>query len=128
MDILTSQSKHPEREQSPQCTLEVRIKAAILAERVSKLLEHLGHKSANITSGFRTAEANLLANGAKNSAHLTGEAVDIEDPDGQLDIKIASDPSLLVTYDLYAENGYATHGWCHLSIKPTLSGRRIFTP
>lgn len=127
MDVLTSHGKYPERERSDECSSEVRIKAADLAERVSRLVDHLGIKPI-ISSGFRTTEANRKAGGSRSSAHLSGEAVDLEDKDGKIDAAISADPSLLATYDLYREHPDYTIGWCHLSIRPTLSGRRTFVP
>lgn len=127
LDILTSQGKYPERERSDECTTEVRIKAADLAERVSKLVDVLGI-SPTITSGFRTQKANTQAGGSKNSAHCTGEAVDLEDKNGKIASAINADPGLLATYDLYMEHTGYTKGWIHLQSRPTKSGRRIFVP
>jgi hypothetical protein len=127
LDILNSHGKHPEREKSDECTSEVRIKAADLAERVSRLVDHLGIKPI-ISSGFRTTEANRKAGGSRSSAHLSGEAVDLEDKDGKIAILINARPDLLATYDLYMENTNYTSKWVHLQTRPTLSGRRIFVP
>lgn len=127
MDVLTSHGKYPGREKSDECSSEVRIKAADLAERVSRLVDHLGIKPI-ISSGFRTTEANRKAGGSRSSAHLSGEAVDLEDKDGSLDAAIDADPSVLDTYDLYREHPHYTPGWCHLSTRKTLSGRRTFVP
>ena len=127
LDILTSGNKHPEREQSDECTTEVRVNAADLAERVSKLLDHLG-RTASISSGFRTTSANKAAGGSKKSAHRTGQAVDLEDPGNTLDDTISRDPSLLDTYDLYREDPTSTPGWVHLTTRPPPSGHRTFLP
>lgn len=127
-DILTSSGTHTDREKSDECTSEVRINTADLAERVSKLLDHLGIYKSKVSSGFRTRAANAAAGGAKTSCHLTGQAVDLEDPKGALAAAITADPGLLVTYDLYCENPYYTKGWVHLSTRGPPSGRRIFTP
>lgn len=128
LDVLTSSGKYPERIESPECVTGVRIHAADLAERVSKLLGCLGITTASVSSGFRTQAANLDANGAKLSAHLTGEAVDLEDIGNTLCATINRDPSVLDTFDLFMENSFYTKGWCHIQIRPTKSGRRIFTP
>ena len=127
MDILTSSNKHPDRERSDECTTEVRIKAADTAERVSRLLDRLG-KSAKCSSGFRTSGANKASGGATQSAHLTGEAVDLEDSEGGLGRAILSDPGLLDACDLYVEHPNYTDGWLHCQTRPTKSGRRIFVP
>lgn len=127
-DILTSSEKHPDREKSPECVPGVRINAADLAERVSKLLGALNVTKCAVSSGFRTPGANKAANGAKQSAHMTGQAVDLEDKDGSLGRALTANPGLLDQFDLYIENPYYTAGWVHLQSRPTLSGRRIFTP
>jgi hypothetical protein len=127
-DILTSSGKYLDRIDSPECVTGVRINAADLAERVSKLLGALGYTTAKVSSGFRTQAANSAANGAKLSAHQTGEAVDLEDIGNTLCATINRDPSVLDTFDLYMENSFYTKGWCHLQLRPTKSGRRIFTP
>lgn len=127
LDILTSGGKYPEREKSDECTSEVRANAADLAERVSRLLDHLGVEPA-ISSGFRTTTANRKAGGSRLSAHCEGRAVDLEDSKGELSARLVADPDLLVRFDLYLENPFYTKTWTHLQSRPTLSGRRIFTP
>lgn len=64
--------------------------------------------------------------GAKNSAHKTGEAIDVYDPSGMLDHWI--DDHLLETFGLYREHPDATNGWCHLSKRAPKSGKRTFYP
>lgn len=127
LDILTSGGSHSDFEKDPECTTDVRVHAADLAERVSKLLDHLGVKP-RINSGFRTTRHNKSIGGAASSSHCTGQAVDLADPTGSLAATVTADPGLLVTYDLYMENAYYTKTWCHLQTRPTASGRRIFTP
>jgi len=126
-DILTSGGKYEDREKDPECTTEVRINVADLAERVSKLLDHLGIRT-TITSGFRTSAANKASNGAKVSAHCEGKAVDLEDQDGSLKRAILHDAGLLGRCDLYMEHPDSTPTWCHLSTRSPPSGSRIFRP
>lgn len=125
--VLTSDSKHPEREKSDECTTAVRIAAADLAERVSKLVDKLGI-TPRITSGFRTSAANKAAGGSRNSAHCEGKAVDLADPQGTLAAAITSDISILATCDLYMEHPDYTKGWVHLDSRGPLSRRRVFVP
>lgn len=127
MDVLTSGGIHNDREKSPECTTEVRIAAADLAERVSKLLDTLGIRP-SISSGFRTQSANKSAGGSKNSAHCEGKAVDLHDPTGSLAAAIIRDVSILATCDLYCENPDYTKGWVHLDSRGPLSRRRVFIP
>lgn len=124
-DILSSGGKYPERLDDPECVLGVRINAADLAERVSKLLGAL-NLTARVSSGFRTQAANTLSRGSKNSAHLTGRAVDLEDSDGSLARIIT--PGLLTQFDLYMENPQFCKGWVHLTTRAPKSGSRIFNP
>lgn len=122
-DILTSSGKYPERERSNECTTEIRINAADLAERVSRLLDKLGITT-TITSGFRTTTANKGASGAKRSAHMSGQACDLADPKGEIGKKITV--ALLVECDLYMEDLSYTKEWVHLQTRPTKN--RIFKP
>ena len=126
-DILTSSGKYPEREQSDECTTQVRTNAADLAERVSKLLDDLG-RTAVVTSGFRTIQANKYAKGAVQSAHCEGKAIDLEDNDGGLGRSILNHVGLLASCDLYMEHPLYTNGWVHLQSRATKSGRRVFVP
>lgn len=128
-DILTTGDRHKSRLDSPECTLAVKMKVADLAERVTKLLEFLGFAhvdTKDVTSGFRTRASNKAAGGAPNSAHLTGEAVDIADSTGTIARAILADPSVLQRFDLYIENPQQTSGWIHFTTRAPKSGNRIF--
>lgn len=81
---------------------------------------------ATVSSGFRPSAANSNAGGAKKSAHMSGEAIDLVDIDGKLKVKMSLE--LLKKYDLYMESGEYTKTWLHLQTRPTRSGRRIFIP
>jgi hypothetical protein len=82
-----------------------------------------------VTSGLRSPEDQLRINpSAPNSKHLTGEAADIQDIDGQL-YKWLQSPSgnaIMVEASLYGEMG--TRGWVHLQTKAPRSGNRWFLP
>ena len=127
LDVLTSSGKHPEREKDPECTPSVRHKAADLAGRVEKLLNRLGI-DAKATSGFRTKAANAATGGKPQSAHLTGEAVDLADPTGQLGNAIMADTSVLEWADVYIENPQVTKGWIHITTRAPASKNRVFNP
>jgi hypothetical protein len=84
-----------------------------------------------VVSGWRPPAYNVIVpNAAKYSMHLTCEAVDLEDHDGELDEWIAGVEGLeaLKRLGLWAEHQAATKGWCHVQTKPPKSGRRIFYP
>lgn len=73
--------------------------------------------------GFRPQSC---SEGAPGSAHKQGKAVDIFDPEGELDDWL--DDSKLEQFGLYREHPAATRGWCHLTDRAPGSGRRTFMP
>lgn len=81
-----------------------------------------------LSSGYRPGHYNKAAGGAAKSAHLTCEAIDVADPTGELKKWIVTNPQVLEEYNLYMEDPSKTPTWCHLQIRPTLSGKRIFMP
>ncbi len=89
------------------------------------MLDELGY-SASVSSGFRTSQANKSAKGTTKSAHMTGQACDLVDPQGKLAQAVLANPSVLEKYGLYMENPQVTKGWIHLQLRPTKN--RIFTP
>jgi hypothetical protein len=135
-DILTSSGKYPDRVLS--ATQQVRINAQALVEKVNKLLTSFG-KVRSVNSGFRTISANNQAEGSPTSWHLTGNAVDLEDKDGDLAVYCLCEQSLLEHFGLYLEDprwtrklkqpdGTWKHRWVHLQTKSPPSGRRVFRP
>lgn len=84
-----------------------------------------------ITSGWRSPEINAaIPNAAPKSHHMAGRAVDLYDPDGELDDWLMSDAgqAALTEIGLWMEHPSATKGWCHLQAVPPRSGRRVFYP
>lgn len=73
--------------------------------------------------GFRPQDCPI---GAPNSAHKIARAVDVYDPQGELDRWITD--ARLAEFGLYREAVSATPSWCHLSDKAPRSGRRTFIP
>lgn len=125
LDVLTSDDQFPEREKSDECNSSVRVKAADLAERCSKLFDHLGVVPA-ISSGFRTSAVNAKVGGSCHSAHLSGEACDFHDENGSLGRAITT--ALLEQFNLYMESTQHTPGWVHLTTRAPGSGNRVFRP
>lgn len=65
------------------------------------------------------------------TAHMTGEAIDLNDPDGDLDnwlMDTAEGKQAVKELDLYIEHKDYTAGWCHVQIRKTKSGNRYFIP
>ena len=84
-----------------------------------------------ITSGWRPPEVNAsIPNAAPKSHHMAGRAVDLYDPDGELDDWLMTGPGLaeLERVGLWMEHPSATKGWCHLQTVAPRSGRRVFYP
>lgn len=88
------------------------------------LLRELYAKPMNVSSGYRPGKYNTAAGGAKNSSHLTCEAVDFKDADGL--IKKFCTVEVLEKCGLYMEHPDNTPTWCHVQIRPTKN--RIFKP
>jgi hypothetical protein len=84
-----------------------------------------------VSSGWRPPTVNASTpNAATNSKHMTGEAVDLYDPDGDLDEWLLTDDgqAALKRVGLWMEHPASTRGWSHLQIVPPRSGRRVFYP
>ena len=82
-----------------------------------------GSKGGQGDGGFRLPTATT---GAATSSHKEARAVDVYDPQNELDDLITD--SLLTAYGLYREAPESTPGWCHLTTRAPKSGRRTFIP
>ena len=82
-----------------------------------------------VSSGWRPPSVNKATPGAAlRSKHMTGHAIDVYDPDGDLDEWCLYHLSALESVGLYLEHPSATKGWCHLQTLPPRSGKRVFFP
>lgn len=90
-----------------------------------------GARGGSGDGGFRTQGSTT---GAPHSSHKEARAVDVYDPEGRLDEWLTTfdygegGNSMLQAYNLYREAPSATPGWCHLTTRPSASGRRTFNP
>lgn len=66
--------------------------------------------------------------GAPNSSHKEGMAVDIYDPENAIDKWISENADRLEAYGIYIEHQDATRNWCHMSTRAPRSGKHIFYP
>lgn len=112
---------------------EVRENAAELLARVNALLADLAGiesaESPHVNSGWRPAVYNAtVPNAAVKSKHITGHAIDLSDPDGDLDEFLVDNPQILARHGLWLEHPLATKGWCHMQSVPPRSGNRVFYP
>jgi hypothetical protein len=84
-----------------------------------------------VASGWRPPIVNAHTPGARpNSLHMTAQAIDIYDPDGDLDAWLMSSQGLTATeaLGLWMEHPACTKGWAHLQSLPPRSGNRCFYP
>jgi len=119
-------------------TQEVRDNAEGLLVKVNKLLDLIEpHVTLDInpgtgtylSSGWRPAELNAKVPGAAiKSKHITGLALDLYDPDGDIDNYLMSNLGVLEECGLWLEHPLATKNWCHLQSVPPKSGNRVFYP
>lgn len=116
-------------------TPQVCFNAGQLIEKINML----GYKPAMyFSSCLRSTEAQIriykekgitdLSKIPMGSCHLSGEAVDISDPDGKLAIWLKKNEKKLETLGLYVEDPAYTKGWCHLQKRAPKSGKRFFIP
>lgn len=105
-----------------------RTNAAATVSRVNLLMIAFG-QSRKVASGFRPAAVNAATPGsAKFSKHMTCQACDLEDHEGDLDEWCMEHPDVLEKIGLWQEHPSATKGWAHVQIVPPKSGNRVFFP
>lgn len=104
--------------------------AEITVQLANALLARFGQWR-KVNSGWRPPQVNASTqNAAPNSKHMTAQAIDLADPDGDLDDWLMSDPGqrALEEIGLWMEHPASTKSWTHLQTVPPRSGRRVFFP
>ena len=92
-----------------------------------------------VSSGYRPSSINLAVGGAKFSAHMDCQAVDIKDEDGYFaswiinNLDILRDSGILGFEDprytmIINSKGERVSGWVHLDIRGVRSGTLVFIP
>ncbi len=128
--------KNRDVEYASELTPELRARATETVRRANQLLA-IYHAATgntapdNVNSGWRPPSVNAATkNAAKNSPHLTCEAVDLSDDVEAIDqwLATAEGRQALIDCDLYAEVASATPRWAHVQTRKTASGNRIFKP
>ena len=114
-------------EYASELTADMHKNATNTVDRVNALLQELGITEKSVNSGWRPTKINKKVGGGKKSAHLTCEAIDLEDKDRTLTTILSKRLDLLEKYGLWMENPSYTKSWCHLQTRPARSGR-IFRP
>lgn len=96
------------------------------------------NKPMTVTSGYRTMQDHIRIYNAKGimdlkkipmqSRHLYGKAVDISDPNKDLQKWCLANIKMLEDVGLWLEDFSATPNWVHFQIEPPKSGKRMFKP
>lgn len=96
------------------------------------------NKPMTVTSGYRTMQDHIRIYNAKGimdlkkipmqSKHLYGKAVDISDPNKDLQKWCLANIKMLEDIGLWLEDFSATPNWVHFQIEPPKSGKRMFKP
>lgn len=108
-----------------------------LLERINRIRSSYG-KAMTVTSGYRSQEDQIRIYKAKGitdlskipmgSQHLKGAAVDIYDPNKELQQWTLANTALLEQIGLWCEDFGATKNWVHYQSFPPRSGKRFFMP
>lgn len=119
-------------------TLEIQRNAAETVRRVNLLLKLMATDGVTpesnaagslVNSGWRPPQVNVGTPGAAlRSKHMTGQACDISDPEGELDDWCMDNQDVLGNLGLWLEHPSATKGWCHVQTVPPKSQKRVFYP
>jgi hypothetical protein len=115
------------RDKTYPLTMEMWINLAQLIAGVNYLRGVYG-KPLSVSSGYRPGVFNRSAGGAKNSAHMTCEAIDVVDTDGDFAAWCLDNLDELEKAGLYMEDPNHTPGWVHLQTREPRSGKRVFLP
>jgi hypothetical protein len=116
------------RDKTHELTPELEDNAKETVTRVNMLLQQSGFNR-DVRSGWRPADVNAATPGAaKNSKHMTCEACDLEDNDGEFGKWCLENLPILGLCGLWMEDKEATPTWVHVQTKPPKSGKRVFIP
>ena len=111
--------------------IELADKLLIIAKTRGVTLETNPATRSIVSSGWRPPSFNATVPGAApKSKHMTGQAIDLYDPDGDLDAWLITDDGQRVMKDLgvWLEHPACTKTWSHVQSVPPRSGRRVFYP
>lgn len=113
-----------------------------LLDRINKVRQAYG-KPMNVTSGYRSYHDHeriykekaakrgipfYSSQVPKASKHLYCQALDIADPNKELQKWCLDNVALLESIGLWMEDFSATSNWVHFQILPPASGKRFFLP
>lgn len=121
---------------------EIQNNIKVLLDRINQVRTKYA-KPMTPTNGYRTMEDHLRIYKEKaakegktfdqskvpmKSRHLSGQAVDIYDPKGELQAWCKANVKELEAIKLWCEDFGATPNWVHFQTEPPASGARFFKP
>lgn len=119
-------TQHPGHES--ELTDEMKLNAQTIVDKANQLLEMFGEER-GLRSGWRPQSVNdATPNSARKSAHITCQAIDLDDDDKRLQTWCSENLPNLASIGLWMENKIATPLWVHVQIIPPGSGQRVFFP
>lgn len=130
MITLTDYWMGRDREFPLALTPQIEKNAELTVQLANALLVRFG-EGRRVNSGWRPPEVNAkTAGAAPKSKHMTGQAIDLADPEGDLDdwLMSAEGQAAMAELGLWHEHPAVTKGWAHLQTVPPRSGRRTFYP
>lgn len=132
--MVTLQELNPKNFKIPE---ELKDNLNELFEKINKVRK-LYNKPMIVTSGYRSLEDHKRIYKEKGitdeskipmkSKHLYCQAVDISDPNGELQKWCLDNVDKLEEIGLWMEDFSATPNWCHFQIIQPKSGKRFFKP
>jgi Peptidase M15 len=112
-------------------TVEIANALIVLAKVGGVSVECIDCTDSIVTSGWRPPDVNAATPGARlRSLHLQCEAIDLYDPDGEIDdwLMSAAGQKAMADLGLWHEHPSMTKEWAHVQTRPPKSGRRTFYP
>lgn len=126
--MITLQEYLMGRDRKYTLTPDLEANAEETVDKINQLLDAFG-ESRKVRSGWRPPEINqATTNAAPKSRHMSCEACDLDDPEGDLDEWALAHPEILQQIGLWQEHPSATKSWAHFQIVPPKSGNRVFFP
>lgn len=123
--------------QGKDCPKELEENLLNLLIKINKVRDAWG-KPMTVTSGWRSKEDQIRIYTAKGitdqaqmhmrSKHFSCQAVDIADPNRELQEWIKTNIKLIEEIGLWMEDFSATPNWVHFQTVPPASGKRFFLP
>lgn len=128
MLTLADYYKGRDTEYPADLTPKIEANADLTVALANQLLYNFGEMR-KVNSGWRPPAVNAGTPGAAVfSRHMTGEAIDLYDPEGDLDEWCLAHPEILEKLGLWQEHPASTKGWCHVQTVPPKSQNRVFYP